>query len=68
MKRRTMARQIRPKVYTILSDKVFEGCLGAVWNEDIANPADQGDAEKKADLITNRVMNSICEYFDFGDE
>lgn len=59
--------QIRPKVYTILEEKIFEGCLGAVWNEDLSTPSDQGEAEVKADKISQRVMNSICEYFDFGD-
>ena len=74
MPRRPRARQvrmrgtIRVRTYPVLEEKVLEGVLGFLWNDEPRTPKDQADAEAQADRAVRRIMGGICECFVFDDE
>lgn len=59
-----------PKVYPLLAECVEDGLRGGFWNElpESWPEIDQARVEDLTEKFSNRILNEICERFDFGDE
>jgi hypothetical protein len=61
---------MKVRTYTVLSEAVLEGARGFLWNdlEESSIIVNQGRIEHLAEKLETRIMNAICERFDFEDE